>query len=456
VPYRLTFAKQPAVAADGMVATSQPLATEAGLRALARGGNAADAALAAAAMLCLTEPMWTGIGADAFAQIWFDGELVGLDAAGPAPADADPVEPVEQKGPRSVNVPGAVAGWQALADRFSLFGLDAALVRAIDAAERGVAIAPRAAAAWEREGGPPELGLRPRVGERFRIPDLASTLRLIESEGRDAIYRGRVAEAIAAASWLEEEDLASYHPKWVEPLRATYRGMEVTELPPPTQGVIALEALTLLEALEPTFENVVASVGRALADGFAQVRDGADVQALLRGSTTYMCAVDADRNAVSFIQSLYEPFGSGVVVPGTGILLQNRGAGFAVEGRVEPGRRPFHTLIPGMLFRDGELVGPFGIHGGLIQAQAHTVFVSAVVDDGLDPQSALERPRFRIDPDRVLLEQGLWDHEGEIAGMTAVREEDPFVFGGGQAIFVEGDVLLGGSDPRKDGYAGGL
>ena len=247
--YRLVFGRQPAVAADGMVATSQPLATLAGLRALSRGGNAADAALAAAAMLCVTEPMWTGLGGDAFAQIWFDGELFGLAAAGPAPASADPVEPVELKGPRSVTVPGAVRGWQALADRFGLLGLDAALVGAVEAAERGVAIAPRAAACWAQYGGPAEFGRRPRVGERFRIPDLAESLRLVEREGPDAIYRGRVAEAIASATWLEESDLADYRPSWVEPLRATYRGTEVTEMPPPTQGVIALEALKLLEPL---------------------------------------------------------------------------------------------------------------------------------------------------------------------------------------------------------------
>ena len=186
------------------------------------------------------------------------------------------------------------------------------------------------------------------------------------------------------------------------------------------------------------------------------MRDNADVIALLQPSTTYLCAVDRDRNAVSFIQSLFDPFGSGVVAPGTGILLQNRGAGFAIAGRVEPGGRPFHTIIPGLLLRDGQLVGPFGIHGGLIQAQAHVQFVSAIVDDGLDPQAALEQPRFRIDPDKVLLEQGLWEYEGELAGRPAVREEDVFKFGGGQAILIEGDALLGGSDPRKDGFAGGI
>ena len=456
MPYRVAFGRPPAVAAEAMVATSQPLATAAGLRAIERGGNAADAALAAAAMLCVTEPMWTGLGGDVFAQVWRDGQLEALDAAGPAPARAEPLEPVDRTGPRSVTVPGAVRGWEVLADRHSRLGLSAALAPAVDAAERGVAIAPRAAAAWEKYDGPPELGPRPRVGELHRPTELAATLRLVAAEGPQAFYTGRVAEAITSATWLEEDDLAAYRPRWVAPLRATYRGVEVTELPPPTQGAVALAGLRRLEPLEPTLPNLAACVGSALADGFSTIRDGADVTPLLRGSTTYLCAVDGERMAVSFIQSLYDVFGSRVVAPGTGVLLQNRGAGFAISGRVEPGRRPYHTIIPGMLFRDRSLLGPFGIHGGLIQAQAHVQFVSAVVDDGLDPQAALERPRFRVDPDRVLLEEGLWEHEGELAGLPAVPEPDTFQFGGGQAIFVEGEALLGGSDPRKDGHAGGI
>jgi gamma-glutamyltranspeptidase/glutathione hydrolase len=407
-------------------------------------------------MLCVTEPMWTGLGGDVFAQVWRDGSLEGLDAAGPAPAQAEPLEPVELEGPRSVTVPGAVRGWEALAERHGRFGLDAALGGAADAADAGVAVAPRASAAWERSGGPAEFGDPPRVGQVYRLPELAATMRALAEQGPDAFYTGRIAEAIASVTWLEEDDLARYRPRWVDPVRASYRGFEVAELPPPTQGVVALEALTRLEPLEPTLPNQISCVRRALADGFEHIRDGTDVDALLRGSTTYLCAVDGDRMAVSFIQSLFEPFGSGVVAPGTGILLQNRGAGFAIGGRVEPGRRPYHTLIPGMLFRGDELLGPFGIHGGLIQAQAHVQFVSAVVDGGLDPQAALERPRFRIDRDRVLLEEGLWEHGGELDGLPAVREPDAFTFGGGQAIFVEGDVLVGGSDPRPGGIALGF
>ena len=437
--YRFAFGRPPAVAARGMVATSQPLATQAGLRALERGGNAADAALAAAAVLSVAEPMSTGIGGDAFALVWRDGRLDGLDAAGPAPASAEPI-PVAERGPRSVTVPGAVAGLAQLAERHGRLGLDRCLADAIDAAERGVAVTPRTSAAWQRLPAPPELGRPPRVGERFRIPGLAGTLRALAEAGPEAFYGGEVAEAIVAASWLEPEDLAAYEPRWVEPLVRPYRGVDVAELPPPTQGLVVLRALELLEPLEPTLENQVACVRRALDWGLANVRD----------STVYLCAVDGDRMAVSFIQSLYEGFGSGVVAPGTGVVLQNRGACFAVSGAVEPGRRPYHTIIPGMLLRDGGLLGPFGVMGGFMQAQGHVQVVSAVVDDGLDPQAALDRPRFRVTEDGVLLEPGAGELEG------ARETDDPTLFGGGQMIVLEGDALVGGSDPRKDGYAGGF
>ena len=477
MPFRFSYGRPPAVSANGMVATSQPLATRAGLRVLEQGGNAADAALAAAAVLCVAEPMSTGIGGDCFALVWKDGEVHGLDSAGPAPAAPDVVEPVEERGPRSVTVPGAVGGWAALAERFGSLGLDACLADAIDAAEHGYAVAPITAEAWAEADAPRELGPVPSVGDLVRLPELGWTLRMIADGGPHAFYEGSVAEAITAASWLDENDLASFQPRWVEPLRIGYRGHEVLELPPPTQGVCALEALGLLEGLEPTLPNRIESVRLALEDALAHVRDGADVSKLIEpaylerrreaasrtvsepaGGTVYLCAVDGDRMAVSFIQSLYMGFGSGIVAPGTGVALQNRGACFAVSGRVEPGRRPYHTIIPGMLLRDGELLGPFGVMGGFIQAQAHTQLVSALVDDELDPQAALERPRFRIDDDIVRLEEGLWPQADELeqAGISVLRDVDLATFGGGQAILVEGEALVGGSDPRKDGYAGGM
>jgi gamma-glutamyltranspeptidase/glutathione hydrolase len=471
--YRFAFGKPPAVAADAMVATSQPLATRAGLRALERGGNAVDAAIAAAAVLCVTEPMSTGIGGDCFAQIWRDGRLEGLDAAGPAPAAADPLVPVEQTGPCSVTVPGAVAGWATLAERHGSLGLDGCLEDAIDAAEGGFAVAPRTAQKWAELGGP--LGPPPAVGDIVYQPELGTTLRRIAEEGPSAFYEGEVAAAIAEASWLEESDLVSFEPRWVEPLRLSYKGTEVCELPPPTQGVCALEALGLLERSSPSLASQIRCVQLALEDALARVRDGADVTELLTpeyldarrgraavtepaGGTVYLCAVDGDRMAVSFIQSLFDGFGSGMVAPGTGVVLQNRAACFGVSGAVEPGRRPYHTIIPGMLFRDGNLLGPFGVMGGFIQAQAHMQLVSALVDDALDPQAALDRPRFRVDGELVRLEEGLWEREPDLQrlGYDTVRDTNTYRFGGGQAILVSGDALVGGSDPRKDGYAGGF
>lgn len=476
MPWRPAPPRPPAVAANAMVATSQPLATQAGLRALERGGNAADAALAAAGMLCVAEPMSTGVGGDAFAIVWRDGEAIGLDAAGPAPAAADPLEPVDEHGPRSVTVPGAIAGWAALAKRFGRLGLDACLSDAVEAADRGVAAGVVTARAWEKAGSPPEFPEPPAPGGRFRLPELARTLRLIAGEGSPAIYEGKVARAIADATWLEEEDLAGYEARWVEPLRIRYRDVTVLELPPPTQGVAALEGLGLLDLGEATLADQIECVRLALADALARVRDGADVAPLLEGaflerrrgesvasvaeplgSTVYLCVVDENGMAVSFIQSLYDHFGSHVVAPGTGIVLQNRGAGFDVSGRVEPGRRPFHTIIPGLLLRDGGLLGPFGVMGTLMQAQGHVQLVSGLVDEGLDPQAAIDRPRFRVHDDAVHLEEGLWERTGELEGLgfRVVKSREPD-FGGAQVILVRGEALLGGSDPRKDGYAAGI
>jgi gamma-glutamyltranspeptidase/glutathione hydrolase len=460
-----------------MVATSQPLATRAGLRILEQGGNAVDAAIAAAAVLCVTEPMSTGIGGDCFAVLWHDGELIGLDAAGPAPARAEPTTPVEQRGPRSVTVPGAVGGWAMLSERYGRLGLDHCLQDAIAAASNGFAVAPVTAAVWAQVPTPDLFSPAPRLGQRFRQPELATTLRAIAQYGPTVFYGGAIGRAIAEATWLEEDDLATYSPRWVEPLRLRYRSVEVVELPPPTQGVVALEGLGLLERGVVDLPGRIHSVRLALEDGLARVRDGADVSDLIDpsyldrravaattavaeppGGTVYLCAVDGDRMAVSFIQSLYERFGSLVVAPGTGVVLQNRGGCFAVNGAVEPGRRPYHTIIPGMLLRNGELLGPFGLMGGFIQAQSHVQFVSALVDDGLDPQAAIDRPRFRVEGELVRLERGLWDADDDVraAGLEPVRETETGLFGGGQAILVEGDALVGGSDPRKDGYAAGF
>lgn len=475
--FRTVPARGPAIAAEAMIATSQPTATLAGLDVLRAGGNAADAAIAAAAVLCVSEPMSTGIGGDAFAMVDDGHGVYGLDAAGPAPRRA-PRTPVETAGPASSVVPGAVRGWEALNRRFGRLGLDRLLAPAIDLARGGVAAGFNCANSWQRaERAPAELGPPPAPGGRFVLPDLGDTLARIAQDGPDAFYRGPIARAISDATWLEEDDLAAYDAaRWVDPLSATYHGTEVFELPPPTQGIAALEGLLLLERLGPSLPHQVRAVGLALEDAFGAVRDGADVRTLLAeqhlaaragqrpvlaaeppGGTVYLCCVDGDGLAVSLIQSLFEPFGSGVVAPGTGIVMNNRAACFAVSGEVVPGLRPYHTIIPGLLRRDGRLLGPFGVMGGYIQAQAHVQLVSALVDDELDPQAALDRGRFRVDDGVVRLEHGLWDRAPELesAGFPVVLDESRLDFGGGQAIVVRDDHLEGGSDQRKDGFATG-
>jgi gamma-glutamyltranspeptidase/glutathione hydrolase len=468
-----------------MVATSHPLATRAGVRAFERGGNAVDAALAAAAMLCVTEPGHTGIGGDLFAQLWWDGALVGLNGSGRSPAELPQAAAVTELGPTSVTVPGAVRAWADLAERFGRLGLDAAIVDAVDTAERGIAASERVALNWATAAGRAPFAA-PARGEVYRLPELGATLRRIAAEGPDALYRGPVAEQIAAASWLAEADLAAHASEWVEPLRLPYRGVEVCELPPNGQGAAALIALGLLEGLPDTLHSRIEATKLALADAYGHIADAplpeflrdpdhlAARRALIsaeralepgpstppRGGTTYLCAVDGDRNAISLIQSTYYHWGSGVLAGDTGIVLQNRAFGFTDgPNRLEPGKRPFHTIIPGLLLRDGELWGPFGVMGGAMQAQGHVQLVHGLVDRGLDPQRALDAPRFRVEAGcDVHLEPGL---AGELQALRALGHEaevaaDEHGFGVGQCVLVEGDSLLGGSDGRGDGAASGL
>jgi gamma-glutamyltranspeptidase / glutathione hydrolase len=464
------------------MATSHPLATRAGVRALEDGGSAVDAALAAAAVLTVAEPPATGIGGDAFAQLVWEGELLGLNGSGRSPARLDGGG-VAQAGPRSVTVPGAVAAWSDLAARFGRLGLDRCLAPAIDLAAGGLAVTPRIAELW-RLGRAPWPA--PALGSVYRLPELGQTLRRIAEDGPDAFYTGPVAEAIAAATWLSVDDLAAHRSEWVEPLRVRYRGVEVCELPPNTQGAAALVALGLLEGLdEPGLHERIEAVKLGLEDAYRCVGDrplppfllepahlaerrdfvgprAADARPWPAGGTTYLCCVDEDRNAISFIQSLYEGFGSGVVAGDTGVVLQNRAAGFVEEAHhpneLRPGKRPFHTLIPGMLLEGGRLLGPFGVMGGAMQAQGHVQLVHAL-REGADPQQALDAARFRVEAGRqVALEPGLWERADELRrlGHEPLLVPEPYGFGVGQAILCIGDALAGGSDGRGDGHAAGL
>ncbi|MDX6628695.1 MAG: gamma-glutamyltranspeptidase / glutathione hydrolase, partial [Gaiellales bacterium] len=446
---RSGFPRMPTVVGGALVATSHPAATRAGVRALEQGGNAIDAALAAAACLTVCEPTDNGVGGDAFSLVWLGGKLHGLNGSGRSPQRMEE-RVVDEFGPRSCTVPGAVRAWADLAERFGKLGLDRALAPAIELAEHGVAAGARVAHRWQRalEQGrapwPP-----PRASERYRLPELARTLRRIAEQGPAGLYEGPVAEAIADATWLDVDDLAAHRSEWVEPLRFAHRGIEVCEIPPNGSGCAALMALGIYDGLERDdpvgrLHAQIEAMKLAFADAHRYVFDGplppvlldpahlADRRALISAdgaldhtpsavpysNTTYLCAVDEDRNAISHIQSLYQFFGSGVLAGDTGVVLQNRASGFSADPEhpncIAPGKRPFHTIIPGMLLEGGELLGPFGIMGGFIQAQAHVQFVSAVVDRGLDPQAALDEPRFRVQDGKLFLEEGLWGRAGEL------------------------------------------
>jgi gamma-glutamyltranspeptidase/glutathione hydrolase len=486
--------RMPTVAGQAMVATSHPLATRAGVHALEAGGNAVDAALCAAAVLTVAEPPMNGLGGDAFALVWKDGQLHGLNGSGRSPGRIDELV-VEASGPRSVTVPGAVSAWAELAERHGTFGLDRCLAPAIEHAERGVVATPRIAALWQvAESIDRAPWPSPRVGERYTLPGLAGSLRRVAEQGPPGLYDGQVAEAIAAASWLSIDDLAAHRSEWVEPLRFPYRGLEVCELPPNGWGATALIALGIWEGLDVDsrigrLHGQIESMKLAFADAQRYIHDGplpaqlldpvhlaarrAEIglgaagdfgPSQLRGSdTTYLCCVDSEGNAISLIQSLFHGFGSGVLAGDTGIVLQNRGSGFVLEeghpNRLEPGKRPFHTIIPGMLLESGELLGPFGVMGGFMQAQGHMQVVAQVADLGADPQSALDAARFRYEGGRtVRLEAGLHRHADALRalGHDVIEAPNQHGFGVGQMILRTGGALVGGSDPRGDGACAGI
>ncbi len=514
-------------ARGGMVATSQPLAAQAGLAILRRGGNAVDAAIATAAALTVLQPTSNGIGSDAFAIVWQGGRLHGLNASGPAPA-AISIDAVRASGaaemPRHgwtpVTVPGAPAAWAALAERFGRLPLADLLEPAATYAEAGFPLSPVLAQQWGAAvrayrrtlAGPlfepwfsvfAPQGRAPRAGEVWRSPDHARTLRAIGASAARAFYEGDLALRIDDFSrrhggYLRRADLAAFRPEWVDPLCTTYRGHEVWELPPNGQGLVALMALNILSGFdlaERGFGSAEAvhlqleAMKLAFADGRQHITDPAHMkvraQDLLSaayaeerrrrigpsarppepgrppaGGTVYLAAADGLGGMVSFIQSNYMGFGSGVVVPGTGISLQNRGHTFSLRpeaaNALAPGKRTYHTIIPAFLTRDGVPVGPFGVMGGYMQPQGHVQVVLNTLDFGLNPQAALDAPRWQwIEGLRVLVE-GL---PGDVLEDLRRRGHDIRVsgdagaFGCGEIIWRDPDsgVLAGATEPRTDG-----
>lgn len=522
--YRYPSRRQLVYGTRGMTATSHPLAAQAGLRILEKGGNAVDAAVATAAALTVLEPTSNGIGSDAFAIVWQDGKLYGLNSSGPAPRGAD-LEAVRALGHTEmplhgglpVNVPGAVAGWAALMERLGTISLAEALAPAVAYAKDGAPTAPTVAANWQRAFDAytkledplfaewfrtfAPNGRPPRPGETVRLPQHAETLHAIGETGGACFYRGELAERIAAAvlahgGALTTDDLAAFQPEWVTPIETEYAGVRVLEIPPNGHGIVALMALNILKALpdaEPgSAEDIhyqIEAIKTAFADAFAAVTEpsympcttddllapafakrragtltdkAAEPKAdeILRGGTVYLCTADGQGNMVSFIQSNYTGFGSGLVVPGTGIALHNRGANFKLDpnhpNALAGGKRPYHTIIPGFLMHGDRPLGPFGIMGAFMQPQAHVQVLIHMLRDGMNPQEALDAPRFQWTGGKTVLVEP--DFPEAIREALSRRGHDIRVsadegsFGRGQIILKDEEgVLCGATEKRCDG-----
>lgn len=512
--------------ARNIVATSQPLAAQAGLRMLAKGGNAIDAALAAAIALTVVEPTGNGLGSDAFAIVWDGTELHGLNASGRSPQGWTPdhlttTGDIPERGWGAVTTPGAISGWVAMSERFGALPFAALFEPAIEYAENGFPVSPIIAHLWGIAAGVlgqqpgfaecflPD-GQAPKAGETFRNPDQAASLRLIAKSQGKSFYHGELAEKIAAdaakhGSALSMADLAAHEATWSGTIAQDYSGVSVHEIPPNGQGIAALIALGLLDhhpldALAPDSPEAlhlqIEAIKLGLADAEHCVADPAYMNvtadalldaaylkkraalidtklssralqgAPLHGGTVYVTAADADGKMVSLIQSNYMGFGSGVVIPGTGISMQNRGAGFVTTNghanEIGPGKQPFHTIIPGFVMRDGVPEMSFGVMGGPMQAQGHVQMVTRMMVHGQSPQAASDAPRWRfVEGHEVAVESTMPDATVaalEAMGHKITREapDNSFGFGGAQLIRRYKDGYVAGSDHRKDGQAVGF
>ena len=520
--------RSPAYSTTAMAATSSLPATQAALAVMQAGGNAADAAVAASAVLCVAEPHMTGIGGDCFALVGTpDGEVRGLNGSGRAAAAADAawlaatgLKAIDGDSVHSVTVPGAVDAWDRLLEAHGVMTLADVLQPAIALAEAGCPVADRTARDWAKQverlsrdaGARAHLlagGGAPRPGDVMRHPALAKTLRAIARRGRDGFYAGEVADDIVATlaakgSLLTHDDLAATAADWVKPIATSFAGRDLLEIPPNGQGVTALIALNVLrrfdvgrlapDSVERRHLEIEAmKVAWVLRNRHVADADHLDVApadllsdrtadtlaALIRpdraltgagyavpkrlSDTIYLSTVDRDGLAVSFINSVYDAFGSGIVTPATGIALQNRGACFVTHpghpNCIGPRKRPLHTIIPAMVCENGRPVMPFGVMGGDYQPSGHVAVMLNMYVYGMDPQAAIDFPRLLEEDGVVGIEDGVSDAVAgglEALGHRVERRADPL--GGGQAIVIDRarGVLIGGSDPRKDGAAAGL
>lgn len=522
-------ARSMVISTDGIVASSHTLASQAGAQILARGGSAADAAIAANAVLGVTEPMMNGIGGDVFVLYWEakTGKLYGLNGSGWAPQKLTrkflKKEGIEDKMPsrgiHAATVPGAVRGWEAAHKRFGKLPWEDLFQASIHHAEKGAPLTELVADFWPgggvtHEEGSKELffpgGEAPVTGQVFRNPDLGKAMRLIAEQGADAFYEGEIAEAILRTSkerggTFAKADLAEWQPEWVEPIKIEYRGWSVYELPPNGQGIAALVMLNLMEQFEPAHggphsaeetHKRIEAMKLAYADLYAYVADPkfedvpvvgmldkAYAAARAKGidpakanceavagepdfsDTTYLSVVDREGNIASWIQSLSGSWGSGVLVDGMGFHLHNRGGGFELDdehpSRLEPRKRPFHTIIPGFMQKGDRAIG-FGIMNGPNQPQAHAQLVSNLVDYGLNLQQALEAPRFRVmsSPGCNVSIEGR--HRRDVIVDLTKMGHDVKLLGGHSPVMGRGNVVMrdsetgvnyAASDSRADGSA---
>jgi gamma-glutamyltranspeptidase/glutathione hydrolase len=531
---RFTSRRSTVQAPNGVVATSQPVAAEAGLRTLQENGNAFDAAVSTAAVLAVVEPFMTGIGGDVFALYrTCDGNVGAMRSCGGAPQDAtlsdirtsiaegeDTNTPVDipDTSPHAITVPGTVKGWETLIDRFGSQSLADLLEPAISYARNGFPVTEIIANQWSVYGEPkltsPEAkdtflpdGKAPSVGDEVCIPELADTMKTIAEQGADAVYQGEIADQIVDAvqgkgGYLSHDDLRQFEAEFPTPVQSSYNGATIYELPPNNQGLIALEALNIAEELGvdqygphsvDRIHYLVEALKLAFQDGHQSItdpeyvsipdlasKDHAKRRARLVGAepiidlnsvshpdaedsdTVLLTVADDDGNVVSLINSLYGGFGSGIVAGNTGIVLQNRGRSFSLDpehpNRWEPGKRPFHTLIPAVAKFGPDDWAAFGVMGGYMQPQGHLQVISNIVDCGFPLQRAIDAPRWRY---RETGELAVEERMGyNIPTKLARREHDvrilpPRDFGGGQIVRANNGVLSAATDPRKDGIATG-
>ena len=525
------------VFARNLCSTSHPLAAQAGLRMLQHGGNAVDAAVAAAAAMTLCEPVSNGLGSDAFCILWDGQSLHGLNASGRAPQAWTPeyfhrrygsaAATPPRRGIDSVTVPGAVSAWVALSERFGKLPFADLMAPAIEIAERGYLVPVVVQQKWA--AAVPELqsqpgfaqsfmpwGRAPQVGELFQFPAAARALRAIGATRGEAFYTGEIAQAMVAFAQaqggsLSLADLAAHRPEWVTPIARNYRGYTLHEIPPSGQGIAALIALGILEQFDlaslpvdgPEAQHLqIEAIKLAFADVYRYVAEPSSMEVTpaqmlddgylasrarliamnkaqdfgagnpVRGGTIYLTAADENGMMVSFIQSNYQGFGSGCVEPTFGISLQNRGFGFSTDpaganraNLVAPGKRPFHTIIPAFLTKDGQPVMSFGVMGANMQPQGHVQTLVRMLDHGQNPQAACDAPRWRFNQGLSVNAEAsmpLATQQGLAAlGHDLTVIDDPYgEFGAGQFIWRLGDARTQGyvaaSDPRRDGQAAGF